>query len=258
MPKYNLIGVGTSSKIVKGDGDEYLTGIVYLAPADIVEGINLCSMAVLAGCKSACLYTAGRGAFNNVQSARIRKTILLRDFPELFYEQLREDLRKFMAYCKKRGIQPVIRLNGTSDWAFYKHIDMAGEFAEIQFYDYTKIPKMAYKKAKGLLPDNYHITLSYSEASLKYADLILKAHKETGVNVAVVFRDKNNIPTEFMGSQVIDGDKDDLRFLDPTGHVVALYAKGKAKKDTSGFVIEPMYFSKTINSISERRFLRSI
>ena len=163
-----------------------------------------------------------------------------------------------MAYCKKRSIQPVIRLNGTSDWAFYKHIDMSGEFSDIQFYDYTKIPKMAYKKAKGLLPDNYHITLSYSEASLKYADLILKAHKETGVNVAVVFRDKNNIPTEFMGSQVIDGDKDDLRFLDPTGHVVALYAKGKAKKDTSGFVIEPMYFSKTINSTSERRFLRTI
>jgi hypothetical protein len=258
MPKYNLIGVGTNAKTVKGDGSEYLSGILYLAPADIVKGLNLCIMAILAGCKLACLYTAGRGAFNNVQESRIRKTVLLRDFPELFYEQLREDLRKFMAYCKKRGIQPVIRLNGTSDWAFYKHIDMAGEFAEIQFYDYTKIPKMAYKKAKGLLPDNYHITLSYSEASLKYADLILKAHKETGVNVAVVFRDKNNIPTEFMGSQVIDGDKDDLRFLDPAGHVVALYAKGKAKKDSSGFVIEPMYFSKTTDSISERRFLRSI
>jgi hypothetical protein len=28
-----------------------------------------------------------------------------------------------------------------------------------------------------------------------------------------------------------------LRFLDPRGVVVALKAKGKAKKDTSGFVI---------------------
>ena len=238
MQKYNLIGVGTNAKIVKGDDDEYQNVILHLARADIVEGINLCIMAVLAGCKPACLNTAGRGAFNNVQASRIRKTVLLRDFPEVFYEQLREDLRKFMAYCKKRGIQPVIRLNGTSDWYFYKHIDMAGEFADIQFYDYTKIPKMAYKKAKGLLPENYHITLSYSEASLKYAHLIWKAHKETGVNMAVVFRDKNTIPTEFMGSQIIDGDKDDLRFLDPAGHVVALYAKGKAKRDTSGFVID--------------------
>jgi hypothetical protein len=30
-----------------------------------------------------------------------------------------------------------------------------------------------------------------------------------------------------------------MRFLDPQGgHVVALYAKGKAKQDTSGFVID--------------------
>ena len=31
----------------------------------------------------------------------------------------------------------------------------------------------------------------------------------------------------------------DLRFLDPKGHIVGLYAKGKAKKDTSGFVKYP-------------------
>jgi hypothetical protein len=56
-------------------------------------------------------------------------------------------------------------------------------------------------------------------------------------NMAVVFRDKDKIPKSFKGFQVVDGDKDDLRFLDPKGVVVALYAKGKAKQDASGFVI---------------------
>jgi hypothetical protein len=36
---------------------------------------------------------------------------------------------------------------------------------------------------------------------------------------------------------VIDGDANDLRFLDPTGVIVGLKAKGAAKKDTSGFVV---------------------
>ena len=36
----------------------------------------------------------------------------------------------------------------------------------------------------------------------------------------------------------MDGDADDLRFLDPAGSVVALYAKGRAKKDKTGFVVD--------------------
>ena len=62
--------------------------------------------------------------------------------------------------------------------------------------------------------------------------------KNPRANIAVVFRDKATIPAEFLGRKVIDGDKDDLRFLDAEGVVVGLYAKGKAKKDTSGFVID--------------------
>ncbi len=70
----------------------------------------------------------------------------------------------------------------------------------------------------------------------KYADDVMKAVVKTGVNMAVVFRDK--LPDTFRGLQVIDGDKDDLRFLDPKGVVVGLLAKGRAKHDDSGFVID--------------------
>jgi hypothetical protein len=230
--KLKLLGVGTNAKTTKGDGSEYLTAILYLAPADTVDGINLCPMAVLAGCKAGCLYSAGRGAMNSVQVARQRKTILWRDNRGEFIAQLHDDLIKFRKYCLKKGITPVVRLNGTSDIHWERHIDMAGEYPEIQFYDYTK----DVKRVNKVLPSNYHLTLSYSEASMRYIDMVLD--KMNGINnMAVVFRDKDNIPATFKGLTVVDGDKDDLRFLDPKGVVVALYAKGKAKKDTSGFVV---------------------
>jgi hypothetical protein len=73
---------------------------------------------------------------------------------------------------------------------------------------------------------------------MHYAENVLKYSSKYNANIAVVFRDKNKIPKVFKGRPVINGDNDDLRFLDPEGVVVALYAKGKAKKDTSGFVID--------------------
>ena len=41
MSNYKLIGVGNNAKTVKGDGSEYLTGIQYLAPADLALGYIL-------------------------------------------------------------------------------------------------------------------------------------------------------------------------------------------------------------------------
>jgi len=231
---YNLLGVGNNAKTVKGDGKEYLTAIMYLAPADKVEGINVCPMAVLAGCKEPCLDSAGRGQMNVVQRGRMRKTILWRDFPEVFLAQLRQDLDRFQKYCLKRGIQPCVRLNGTSDIRWENHIDMEAEYPDIQFYDYTKDVNRLNKK----LPSNYHLTLSFSQATMRYSGMVLdQMRKHKGSNMAVVFRHKDKIPQKYMGFTVVDGDKDDLRFLDPKGVVVALYAKGKATKDTTGFVV---------------------
>ena len=229
---YKLLGVGTNAKTVKGDGDEYLTAILYMAPAKQVDGINVCPMAEMAGCAKACLYTAGRGRFNNVQQARMRKTMLWRDDRAEFLRLLRDDLERFERYCIKRNITPCVRLNGTSDIQWEKHGFMS-DFPGIQFYDYTKIVKRAYSD----LPPNYHLTLSYSEANDEYAERVAMAVADTGRNMAVVFRDRDAIPATFRSYTVIDGDKDDLRFLDRQGCVVALYAKGAAKNDTTGFVV---------------------
>tara|TARA_A100000171_G_C2086386_1_gene122233 strand:- start:372 stop:941 length:570 start_codon:yes stop_codon:yes gene_type:complete len=188
-------------------------------------------MSKKAHCLDGCLYSAGRGAFNSVQESRARKTKFLIQDRSGFMQTLQDDLDKFLKYCIKKDVQPVVRLNGTSDWNF---LEIIKDNPDIQFYDYTKV----YNRLDKNLPPNYHVTLSYSEANADYKDKVVAKAKAKGVNLAVVFRDKKKIPTEFLGMKVVDGDQDDLRFLDPIGVVVALYAKGQAKKDTSGFVVD--------------------
>lgn len=230
--KLQLLSIGTNAKTVKGDKlGEYITAIMYLAPADIVKGVNLCPMAEKAKCKKACLYSSGRGKFSNVQAARIRKTEFFRDNQKIFIDTLKDDIQKAANYAAKKGKKLAIRLNGTSDIAWENLPGSNGktilqDYQEIQFYDYTKLPGRN-------VPDNYHLTVSYSAANPAYADKVAKTEK----NIAVVFRDKN-LPKTYLGREVIDGDTTDLRFLDNPGVIVGLYAKGNAKKDYSGFVQE--------------------
>jgi len=227
---YKLLGVGSNYKTVKSDKiSEYLTAIMYMMPLNT----RICPYQDIAKCKSACLNTAGRGAFSNVQKARLRKTEwFLNDEPS-FMEQLFQDITKFVRHCTKHGRKPAVRLNGTSDiqWEYKKYLGQTlfEHFPEVQFYDYTKIPTRNISN----IP-NYQLTWSYSEANLKYADFFREA-LDKGMNVAVVFN--HDLPKQFKGVPVIDGDLHDLRFLDQTNSVVGLRAKGSAKKDNSGFVI---------------------
>lgn len=241
MWKGNLLSCGTNAKTVKGDGSEYLTAIMYLKPYK-TAGINLCAMAEQAKCIDPCLVGAGRGQMSSVQAGRLRKTEwFIRDRAG-FMAQLVSDLESFVSYCAKRGIHPCVRLNGTSDirWELIS-VQRGGHtlgnvflaFPMVTFYDYTKI---ANRKVTHTTPGNYSLTWSYSGASEAYAAQHAIA-KANGLNIAVVFRRKGDIPTEFLGLPTIDGDRDDMRFLDPKGVVVALYAKGKAKQDQSGFVV---------------------
>ena len=244
MSKINFssdtIRAGGDAKTVKGNGDEYITAIMYLAPwKQAVKGFNACSMAEIAGCIDPCLYKAGRGKMSNVQQARIEKTRRFVADRAAFMAGLAKDCARFETYCAKRNAKPVVRLNGTSDirWELIKveyngtvYPNIFAAFPNIQFYDYTKIPNRDVTQ----IP-NYYLLWSYSEASLKYASY-WRIARANGMNIAVVFRDKA-LPKHFKGLPVINGDKDDLRFLDNPDSVVGLYAKGPAKKDTSGFVI---------------------
>jgi hypothetical protein len=204
---------------------DYLSYILYLAPAEVARaGINLCPGSSPA-CRAACLYTAGRGRFNSVQQARIRRTLLMIDHPELFEEQLHEDLDRVYRRAEGQGRVGAVRLNGTSDIDWVKSGIIPGHPA-LEFYDYTKV----FNRFRSS-PGNYHLTLSASGTN----DRVCKLALARGYNVAVVFR--GEFPAEWWGYPVVSGDTHDLRFLDPRGgYVIALSAKGAARRDRSGFV----------------------
>jgi hypothetical protein len=245
MFRGKLIASGSNAKTVKGDGTEFETAIMYLAPFTLSGAGNVCSMAAIAACWQGCLNSAGRGAFNNVQKARIRKTRQYMTQRATFLTDLVADLEAFVRYCARKNVQPCVRLNGTSDIMWERgHPVMRGgtryesimaAFPAITFYDYSKI----YKRVDRPLPHNYKLTLSYSGANADYAAEIRK-RVETGIaNAAVVFRNRAMVERELLKERTIDGDITDMRFLDPQGgYVVALYAKGKAKRDNSGFVVD--------------------
>lgn len=228
----SLLTVG-NPKILKGTAFGYLTAILHLAPGRL-SGFNVCPGASLA-CLDACLNTAGRGGIikkgettNTIQKARLRKTLAFFNETETFMLQLAKEIGSIVKLANKHGLTPAIRLNGTSDirWENEKVGNFANlmeMFPNVIFYDYTKLAN------RRNLPPNYRLTFSLSESNDVSAEQALAA----GMNVAVVFR---NLPSDFMGRPVIDGDVSDLRFLDPMGVIVGLKAKGKAKKDTSGFV----------------------
>ena len=233
-----LLGFNTNAKTVKGTKLGFYTGILYLAPSDI-SGHQVCPMAKKANCETACLYTAGRGAFNSIQLARINKTKSFFDNKGNFLLNLVKDIEKGQRKADKLGQELLIRLNGTSDirWENEGFIDFDGTFYPnlmarfplVQFYDYTKIPNR-----KGL-PSNYDLTFSYSGASTfdKYNKIAI----DNQFRIAAVFRYQADIPKTFKGIPVISGDNSDVRHVEPQNHIVALYAKGKAIKDQSGFVL---------------------
>ena len=225
-----LLNIDNNAKTIKGQKLKVKTAILYLAPAN-ESGFNMCPMAS-AGCKAACLFTAGRGKFNNVRQGRINKTIYFMKDRENFLKQLIKEIRLHADKCKREGYKPAVRLNGTSDvsWERFKIFEM---FPDVQFYDYTKIYKRALMWVKGWLPKNYHITYSLNEDNKKLAFDILKK----GGNISAVFRTKK-LPKKFKGFKVIDADKTDLRFTDDNNVIAVLKAKGQAKKDYSGFVLD--------------------
>lgn len=236
-----LLSTG-NPKILKGLKYGYNSYILHLAPANL-SGYETCAKRT-AGCTAACLNTAGRGGMfkkgestNIIQQARIRKTKAFFENRAQFMADLVADIELAIKQSAKKGLVPVIRLNGTSDLAFEKYsverngvtyTNIFAAFDNIQFYDYTAILGRKVANIK-----NYHLTFSAKESN---GSDIEKAINQ-GYNVAMVF---DKLPDSFMGLRVIDADAHDLRFLDSqlagSQVICGLKAKGKAKKDNSGFV----------------------
>jgi hypothetical protein len=240
-----ILTVG-NPKILKGMEQGYMTYILHLAPANL-SGYNTCPKATV-GCKFACLNTAGRGGMfkkgettNVIQKARIRKTRMFFEVRASVMALIVADIELAIKQSIKTKLVPVIRLNGTSDisWEKYSVVrngieyrNIFAAFPQLQFYDYTKVLG---RKVKDI--PNYNLTFSAADGN----DADVTKAIEQGYNIAVVFGMKKTLamPEFYNDIPVFNGDESDLRFLDPKGVVVGLYAKGKAKKDTSGFVKYP-------------------
>ena len=224
-----LLNIDNNAKTVKGQKKGYKTAILYLAPST-QSGFQVCPMAS-EGCKKACLYTAGHGAFSNVQQGRINKTRWFMQDRQSFLTQLKKEISNHIKNCDKKGYIPCVRLNGTSDIS-WENYDIIQAFPNVQFYDYTKIYKRALKYVNGQYPSNYHITYSLNEDNKKEAFEILKLRG----NISAVFR--KYLPKTYQGYTVINADETDLRFTDDINIIAGLVAKGPAKKDYSGFVLD--------------------
>jgi hypothetical protein len=199
-------------------------------------------MAAIAQCENPCLFKAGRGAMSNVMLSRLRKTLYFNQYPEQFMHQLYNELIRERAKAKRKGYKLIVRLNGTSDIR-WENIPVAGyagrnimqALSDIQFYDYTKLSN------RKNISANYDLTFSYSGVA-GYAPFVAKA-VANGERIAVVFRNRAIVDAmlangeTFLGLPIVDGDNTDIRHLEPKGVIVALYAKGPARKDQSGFVV---------------------
>lgn len=232
------------SKSVKG----FLIMGLQLAPHNLAGGKTVCPNAS-AGCKAACLYTAGQGVYNRVKTARVNRTRLFLNERDTFMSNVFAEIEYYKRRAEKKGLKLAIRLNTISDIAWekisYKGQNLMVHFPDVVFYDYTKNFIRAIMSVESEFPSNYSLTFSRSETNEQKAKLVLAA----GGNVAVVFKGAGGkvtsgghnktatLPLTYMGYSVINGDVNDGRFNDPKGVVVGLLAKGKARYDQSGFVV---------------------
>ena len=232
-PVKNLLSKGNSnSKTAK---NSIKTFILYLAPHNLNnKGLTLCKDASK-GCIASCLYSAGRGKFSNVQSSRINKANYFVTDKKVFLTQLLKEIKREIKKASDKDEKIAFRLNGTSDIDFLyllnKNLDFDIEllnYDKVYFYDYTKSIARA-KRYKDFR--NYTLTFSKSETN----DKEVKEALNLGINVAAVFKD--NLPQKYKGIKVIDGDLSDLEMIKHKNIILGLKAKGDAKKDITGFVI---------------------
>ena len=226
-------------KVSKVIDDHYLPVVMHLAPHH-VSGNNTCAWST-EGCRIACLNLSGRGRFDRTQWARIARTALYFLDREVFRQMLTFELEHHAQRAHESGLIASARLNGTSDLRFYRLFPelFDAAFPIDLYWDYTKDPKRAEQIAslnRNIL--RYHLTFSHDGSNWSDCQTAL----QSGSNVAVVYRDKQTVQTAiergYRGWPVIDGDKSDQRYLDPIGSIVGLYAKGPAKQDRTGFVVD--------------------
>lgn len=215
-----------------------LTYSLYLAPAKS-SGYEVCPGRT-AECSRLCLNESGMNRMtqkvkgDTINAARVKKTKLFFEQREFFMKWLIFEINAARAKAARKGMTLSVRLNNTSD-INPEEFQLNGKnifelYPDITFYDYTKV-KHRIELMKRYT--NYNVTYSYTGYNLSECQKMLL----NKINVAVVFK---LVPENFMGYQVIDGDKNDLRYGDTKGVIVGLKYKKTREKLTSDikFVVQ--------------------
>jgi hypothetical protein len=231
------------TKLDKGQKLNVATFGVQMAPANEAGLGTTCAMS--GQCAVGCIAETGMNAFPTHRNARVQRTILYRKFPQAFHEQLQAEIDSWKRSQIRAGFDLAARPNTTTDLPLLAKA-IAERNPDVRCYDYTKLPKPASRRLS-----NYHITYSFSERTTA-ADV---AHCiENNVNIAVILNVKKDheLPStvELFGRtfDVIDGDKNDLRFLDPSDKSYVVGLRWKVSKNSAsrlaagiaaGLVLEP-------------------
>ena len=265
---YNTL-LSENPKTIKSDIKTY---ILHLAPSKQSGIINVCPSAL--NCAKLCLHHSGNKLYYPTKvKSRINKTIAFNDSQNDFMNIL--ILNIIRNYRKNENQLTAYRLNGTSDILFeniqiyisvglsdfiynkfsfninsgyYSNIfEIFKHEKNIIMYDYTKNKR----EYQNLLNEyNYHLTFSFDGESNKInIDRCYEA-MEQNINIASVinYKKKEILPTKFYSKifdinfDCIDGDNDDMRFLDAKNKLVLLRFKKPIgikynKKDIEKFTI---------------------
>jgi len=218
--------LSSSAKVNKCESVGVLARVLYFTP-------GIFCPAATSGCLQSCLgHTSGRMPFQTHTEARDARAALFLEQPQLFLRRLRAELTLLETDALQHGLQPAVRLNGTSDLSWERLCpELFVDHANLQFFDYTKLYRRMLDFLECTFPANYHLTFSGDAKNTNRAIDVLNR----GGTVAAVFWPE--LPETWWGFPVINGDAHDARFLDPAGVVVGLKAKGIARVDTHGFTI---------------------
>lgn len=216
-----LGSVSKTTKHAKSKKYGELTYSLYLAPAK-TSGHEVCAGRTKE-CTRLCLNESGMNTMNlkgeMINNSRIAKTRLFFDNKDFFMSWMIFEINAAKARAEKMGFKFSVRLNNTSDIS-PEDFNINGKnilqiFSDVMFYDYSKIKDRITLMKKY---PNYDLTYSYTGYNLTECEKMLL----NKINVAVVFK---NVPENFMGVKVINGDLFDMRYHDEKGIVIGLKYK---------------------------------
>jgi len=187
--------------------------------------LNACTNSTI-GCRHVCIRYTGRLDIPQAQLAGMARTEFLRLHPSAAVSLIHWET----VLASKRHERVGRRLNIVTDlrWDEWVPWLLSESPDNVDTYDYTK-----HWDRDPTPAERYRLTFSASE---HHGPDDIRAKIGTGANVAVVFGVPKgyDYPTHWHGMPILDGDISDLRYDDPSGHIVALYAKGRARKMASG------------------------